>query len=111
MWKRSSGSGTVERSVRPHSNTWSCTLRSAVPAPELRFHMRDTDVSLASENKPLRGDFVQKAFMAQIIRSKSTKCLSFPLTVTTLLTSTSWVLYGLQRRDPYIMVPPTSLGL
>ncbi|XP_069625108.1 sugar transporter SWEET1 isoform X1 [Ranitomeya imitator] len=45
------------------------------------------------------------ADLAQIIRSKSTKCLSFPLTVTTLLTSTSWVLYGLQRRDPYIMVP------
>ncbi|XP_075186998.1 sugar transporter SWEET1 isoform X2 [Anomaloglossus baeobatrachus] len=43
--------------------------------------------------------------LAQIIRTKSTKCLSFPLTVTTLLTSTSWVLYGLQHRDPYIMVP------
>ncbi|KAG9470724.1 hypothetical protein GDO78_016937 [Eleutherodactylus coqui] len=39
------------------------------------------------------------------MRTKSTKCLSFPLTVTTLLTSTSWVLYGLQRRDAYIMVP------
>ncbi|CAJ0957984.1 unnamed protein product [Ranitomeya imitator] len=53
MWKRSSGADTVERSVRPHSNTWSRTLRSGVPAPELRFHMRDTDVFLASENKPL----------------------------------------------------------
>ncbi|CAJ0939831.1 unnamed protein product [Ranitomeya imitator] len=52
MWKRSSGAGTVERSVRPHSNTCSRTLRSGVPAPELRFHMRDTDVFLASENKP-----------------------------------------------------------
>ncbi|CAJ0967931.1 unnamed protein product, partial [Ranitomeya imitator] len=39
-----SGAGTWERSVRPHSNTWSRTLRSKVPAPELRFHMRDTDV-------------------------------------------------------------------
>ncbi|KAM3910105.1 sugar transporter SWEET1 isoform 2-T2 [Leptodactylus fuscus] len=45
------------------------------------------------------------ADLAQIIRTKSTKCLSFPLTVTTLLTSTSWVLYGLQRTDLYITVP------
>ncbi|CAJ0960407.1 unnamed protein product [Ranitomeya imitator] len=51
MWKRSSGVGTVERSVRPHSNTWSRTLRSGVPAPELRFHMRDTDVFLANAKK------------------------------------------------------------
>ncbi|CAJ0956915.1 unnamed protein product [Ranitomeya imitator] len=43
MWKRSSGAGTPERSMRPHSNTWSCTLR---------FHMRDTDVFLANGNKP-----------------------------------------------------------
>ncbi|XP_075049571.1 sugar transporter SWEET1 [Mixophyes fleayi] len=45
------------------------------------------------------------ADLAQIIRTKSTKCLSFPLTVTTFLTATSWVLYGLQQNDPYIMVP------
>ncbi|KAM9294629.1 sugar transporter SWEET1-like [Gastrophryne carolinensis] len=45
------------------------------------------------------------ADLAQIIRTKSTKCLSFPLTVTTFLTSTSWVLYGLQLHDLYIMVP------
>ncbi|XP_069807053.1 sugar transporter SWEET1 [Dendropsophus ebraccatus] len=43
--------------------------------------------------------------LAVIIRTKSTQRLSFPLTVTTLLTSTSWVLYGLQRADLYITVP------
>ncbi|XP_053559397.1 sugar transporter SWEET1 [Bombina bombina] len=45
------------------------------------------------------------ADLAQIIRTKSTKCLSFPLTVATFLTSTSWVLYGWQLNDLYIMVP------
>ncbi|NXJ99825.1 SWET1 protein, partial [Corythaixoides concolor] len=45
------------------------------------------------------------ADLAKIVRSKSTRCLSFPLTVTTFLASTSWTLYGLQLRDPYIMVP------
>nr|DBA13809.1 TPA: hypothetical protein GDO54_004847 [Pyxicephalus adspersus] len=45
------------------------------------------------------------ADLAQIIRTKSTQCLSFPLTVTTFLTSTSWVLYGMQLGDAYIMVP------
>ncbi|MEE6491762.1 hypothetical protein FKM82_016358 [Ascaphus truei] len=43
--------------------------------------------------------------LTKIIRTKSTKCLSFPLTVATFLTATSWVLYGLQLNDPYIMVP------
>ncbi|KAM4662204.1 sugar transporter SWEET1 [Discoglossus pictus] len=45
------------------------------------------------------------ADLAQIIRSKSTKCLSFPLTVATFLASTSWVLYGLYLSDLYITVP------
>ncbi|KAM9368498.1 sugar transporter SWEET1 [Phaethornis superciliosus] len=45
------------------------------------------------------------ADLAKIVRSKSTRCLSFPLTVTTFLASTSWTLYGLQLRDPYITVP------
>ncbi|CAJ0968272.1 unnamed protein product [Ranitomeya imitator] len=53
MWKRSSGAGTPERSVRLHVYLCGRTLRSGVPAPELRFHMRDTDVFLATENKPL----------------------------------------------------------
>ncbi|XP_062453898.1 sugar transporter SWEET1 isoform X2 [Rhea pennata] len=45
------------------------------------------------------------ADLAKIIRSRSTRCLSFPLTVTTFLASTSWTLYGVQLRDPYITVP------
>ncbi|XP_051497068.1 sugar transporter SWEET1 isoform X2 [Apus apus] len=45
------------------------------------------------------------ADLAKIVRSKSTRCLSFPLTVTTFLASTSWTLYGLQLHDPYITVP------
>ncbi|PIO09550.1 hypothetical protein AB205_0183800 [Aquarana catesbeiana] len=45
------------------------------------------------------------ADLAEIIRTKSTKCLSMPLTITTVLASTSWVLYGMQLGDAYIMVP------
>ncbi|XP_029436126.1 sugar transporter SWEET1 isoform X2 [Rhinatrema bivittatum] len=45
------------------------------------------------------------ADLAQIIQTKSTKCLSFPLAVATFLASTSWVLYGWQLADVYIMVP------
>ncbi|NXT53220.1 SWET1 protein, partial [Pluvianellus socialis] len=44
------------------------------------------------------------ADLAKIVRSKSTRCLSFPLTVTTFLASTSWTLYGLQLHDAYITV-------
>ncbi|CAJ0966705.1 unnamed protein product [Ranitomeya imitator] len=43
----SSGVGTPERSVRLHVLLCGCTLRSEVPASELGFHMRDTDVFLA----------------------------------------------------------------
>ncbi|XP_072423850.1 sugar transporter SWEET1-like [Chiloscyllium punctatum] len=45
------------------------------------------------------------ADLAKIVRTRSTKCLSFPLTVATLLTSTSWTLYGAQLTDPYIVIP------
>ncbi|KYO27552.1 sugar transporter SWEET1 [Alligator mississippiensis] len=45
------------------------------------------------------------ADLAKIIRTRSTRCLSFPLTVATFLASTSWTLYGLQLHDLYIMVP------
>ncbi|RLV87515.1 hypothetical protein DV515_00015632 [Chloebia gouldiae] len=45
------------------------------------------------------------ADLAKVVRSKSTRCLSFPLTVTTLVASSSWTLYGLQLHDPYITVP------
>ncbi|XP_030248345.1 sugar transporter SWEET1 [Sparus aurata] len=40
-----------------------------------------------------------------IVRSGDVQCLSFPLTVATLFTSTSWVLYGLQLNDYFIVVP------
>ncbi|XP_048684536.1 sugar transporter SWEET1 isoform X5 [Caretta caretta] len=42
---------------------------------------------------------------AKVIRTRSTRCLSFPLTVATFLASASWTLYGLQLNDLYIMVP------
>ncbi|XP_051849846.1 sugar transporter SWEET1 isoform X1 [Antechinus flavipes] len=45
------------------------------------------------------------ADLAKIIQTKSTQCLSFSLTVATLLASASWTLYGLHLRDLYIMVP------
>ncbi|XP_027726469.1 sugar transporter SWEET1-like isoform X4 [Vombatus ursinus] len=41
----------------------------------------------------------------KIIQTKSTQCLSFSLTVATLLASASWTLYGFRLRDLYIMVP------
>lgn len=47
------------------------------------------------------------ADLAKILKSRSTECLSFPLSVATFLTSTSWTLYGLQLNDLYIMVPNT----
>ncbi|XP_075965633.1 sugar transporter SWEET1 [Anarhichas minor] len=43
--------------------------------------------------------------LVQIVRTGDVKCLSFPLTVATFFTSTSWVLYGLQLNDYYILVP------
>lgn len=39
-----------------------------------------------------------------MIRSRSTRCLSFPLTVTAFLASSSWTLYGLWLEDLYITV-------
>ncbi|XP_040899347.1 sugar transporter SWEET1 [Toxotes jaculatrix] len=45
--------------------------------------------------------------LVQIVRSGNVQCLSFPLTVATFFTSTSWVLYGLQLNDYYIVVPNT----
>uniref|UniRef100_A0A3P9KKS4 Sugar transporter SWEET n=1 Tax=Oryzias latipes TaxID=8090 RepID=A0A3P9KKS4_ORYLA len=45
--------------------------------------------------------------LVEIVRSRNVQCLSFPLTVATFFTSTSWVLYGLQLNDYYIMVPNT----
>ncbi|KAI6051231.1 sugar transporter SWEET1 isoform X2 [Marmota monax] len=45
------------------------------------------------------------ADLAKVIHTKSTQCLSFSLTIATLLTSSSWSLYGFRLKDPYIMVP------
>ncbi|XP_062961101.1 sugar transporter SWEET1 isoform X2 [Cynocephalus volans] len=45
------------------------------------------------------------ADLAKVIQTKSTQCLSFSLTIATLLTSASWFFYGFRLRDPYIMVP------
>uniref|UniRef100_A0A8C9IR99 Sugar transporter SWEET1 n=1 Tax=Piliocolobus tephrosceles TaxID=591936 RepID=A0A8C9IR99_9PRIM len=59
----------------------------------------------ASANK-LRGKgfCLQQNPWAKVIQTKSTQCLSYPLTIATLLTSASWCLYGFRLRDPYIMV-------
>ncbi|XP_037681750.1 sugar transporter SWEET1 isoform X2 [Choloepus didactylus] len=43
--------------------------------------------------------------LAKVIQTKSTQRLSFSLTIATLLTSTSWTLYGFRLRDSYIVVP------
>ncbi|XP_034030647.1 sugar transporter SWEET1 [Thalassophryne amazonica] len=43
--------------------------------------------------------------LVEIVRSRNVERLSFPLTVATFLTSSSWVLYGLQLKDNYIVVP------
>lgn len=45
--------------------------------------------------------------LVEILRSGNVQLLSFPLTVATLFTSTSWVLYGLQLDDYFIVVPNT----
>ncbi|XP_030605006.1 sugar transporter SWEET1 [Archocentrus centrarchus] len=45
--------------------------------------------------------------LVEIVRSGNVQCLSFPLTVATFFTSTSWVFYGLQLNDYYIVVPNT----
>ncbi|XP_042280214.1 sugar transporter SWEET1 [Thunnus maccoyii] len=45
--------------------------------------------------------------LVEIVRSGNVQRLSFPLTVATFFTSTSWVLYGLQLNDHYIVVPNT----
>ncbi|XP_077178314.1 sugar transporter SWEET1 isoform X1 [Paroedura picta] len=45
------------------------------------------------------------ADLAKIVRTRSTQCISFPLTVTTFLASASWTLYGLLLQDLYIAIP------
>ncbi|VTJ53113.1 Hypothetical predicted protein [Marmota monax] len=50
------------------------------------------------------------ADLAKVIHTKSTQCLSFSLTIATLLTSSSWSLYGFRLKDPYIMVSRIQRG-
>ncbi|XP_057690311.1 sugar transporter SWEET1 [Corythoichthys intestinalis] len=45
------------------------------------------------------------ADLVAIVRSGDVQRLSFPLTVATFFTCTSWVLYGYQLNDYYILVP------
>ncbi|XP_015681543.1 sugar transporter SWEET1 [Protobothrops mucrosquamatus] len=45
------------------------------------------------------------ADLIKIVKSRSTRCLSFPLTVTTFLASASWTFYGLLLDDLYIAIP------
>ncbi|XP_058016620.1 sugar transporter SWEET1 [Ahaetulla prasina] len=45
------------------------------------------------------------ADLIKIVKSRSTRCLSFPLTVTTFLASASWTFYGLLLEDLYIAIP------
>nr|XP_042135299.1 sugar transporter SWEET1 isoform X2 [Peromyscus maniculatus bairdii] len=47
----------------------------------------------------------EMSVLAKIIQTKSTQRLSFSLTIATLLSSTSWSIYGFRLRDPYITVP------
>lgn len=49
-------------------------------------------------------NFTSLHLQLEMVRSRDVRCLSFPLTVATLLTSTSWLLYGLQVSDLYIVV-------
>ncbi|XP_008321350.1 sugar transporter SWEET1 [Cynoglossus semilaevis] len=50
------------------------------------------------------------ADLMTVIRTGNIQCLSFSLTVATFFTSTSWVLYGLQLHDNFI-VGPNSPGI
>ncbi|XP_029791900.1 sugar transporter SWEET1 [Suricata suricatta] len=72
-----------------------------VPSPEARLQQLGlfcSTFTISMYLSPL-------ADLAKVIQTKSTQRLSFSLTIATLLTSTSWTLYGFQLRDPYIMVP------
>lgn len=50
------------------------------------------------------------ADLAKIIQTKSTQRLSFSLTIATLLSSTSWSIYGFRLKDPYITVSRLWMG-
>uniref|UniRef100_A0A2K6FWM4 Sugar transporter SWEET1 n=1 Tax=Propithecus coquereli TaxID=379532 RepID=A0A2K6FWM4_PROCO len=72
-----------------------------VPDPEARLQQLGLFCSVFTISMYLS----PLADLAKVIQTKSTQCLSFSLTIATLLTSVSWSLYGFRLRDPYIMVP------
>ncbi|XP_036778274.2 sugar transporter SWEET1 isoform X1 [Manis pentadactyla] len=78
-----------------------CYLWLVVPDPKARLQQ----LGLFSSACTISMYLSPLADLAKVIQTKSTQRLSFSLTVATLLTSTSWTLYGFQLRDPYIMVP------
>ncbi|XP_023069687.1 sugar transporter SWEET1 isoform X8 [Piliocolobus tephrosceles] len=70
-----------------------------VPNPEARLQQLGLFCSVFTISMYLS----PLADLAKVIQTKSTQCLSYPLTIATLLTSASWCLYGFRLRDPYIM--------
>ncbi|XP_009180601.1 sugar transporter SWEET1 isoform X7 [Papio anubis] len=71
-----------------------------VPNPEARLQQLGLFCSVFTISMYLS----PLADLAKVIQTKSTQCLSYPLTIATVLTSASWCLYGFRLRDPYIMV-------
>lgn len=45
---------------------------------------------------------------AEVIRNKSTETMSFPLTLMSILTTSSWSAYGVLIHDIYVQVSPQS---
>ncbi|CAJ0923415.1 unnamed protein product [Ranitomeya imitator] len=72
--KLSSATDTLERNVRPHSNTWSCTLRSIVPAPEENFNLRDSDVCVVFKDF----ETLQNVCNMLVEKLSSSVCISSP---------------------------------
>lgn len=74
-----------------------------LPEGEIRLHQLGLTCSVVTVSMYLS----PLTDLVNIVRSGDVQCLSFPLTVATFFTSTSWVLYGLQLDDYYIVVPNT----
>ncbi|XP_023264656.1 sugar transporter SWEET1 [Seriola lalandi dorsalis] len=80
-----------------------CYFTMFLPEGEIRLNQLGLTCSVVTVSMYLS----PLADLVEIIRSRNVQCLSFPLTVATFFTSTSWVLYGLQLNDNYIVVPNT----
>uniref|UniRef100_A0A6I8N3T6 Sugar transporter SWEET1 n=1 Tax=Ornithorhynchus anatinus TaxID=9258 RepID=A0A6I8N3T6_ORNAN len=78
-----------------------CYFQLLVPDPGVRLQQLGLFCSFFTISMYLS----PMADLAKIIQTQSTKCLSYPLTVATLLTSSAWTLYGLRLHDLYITVP------